>query len=635
MLNAIEHLTEAAEGPAIDELRPALAAEQSAYQALLKLRAREHRVMRNSQQQQSQPNSSSRNQSSRFQQQLQQLELRNSENRYEMQQSATQQQQETEAQREDRQVLNRLRELARRQTDLNKRIKELQSQLQEAQTEKEREDIQKQLKRLRDEEQQILRDTDELRNRMDQPQNEERMAEARDQLEQTREHVRQTSEALEQGMVTQAAASGTRAERQLSELRDDFRRQTAQQFSDEMKQMRDDARQLAKDQQQLAEKLDELAKPQSKSLRETGERQEAEQQAESQRQKLDGLLDRMESTIQEADQTEPLLSKQLYDALRDARQSRLKEAMDATKELLRRGFPDEAQLAEKVAHQEIDKLKQGIERAAESVLGDESESLRRALDEVQQLQKQLDQEIARADPQQQPDQSQNGESGRRQSRNAQQQDPSETEQRDRQRNGGGRQQTDDPQQSPGRQQDASRQQDNSSESRDTQQTQSDPSGQPSDRQQESSSQSDQSNQQPQQGGRRQTNDSQQPRDGRQNASDTDERGQRQADPDGLGGFRRFFEEGNRLFAPLTGADFRQWSDRLRDVEEMIDDPELRAKTAGIRERARAVRVDLKTPFERTELELGPHVDFTTTVGVTATNLRRVIAPAVQGRTRTD
>jgi hypothetical protein len=36
-----------------------------------------------------------------------------------------------------------------------------------------------------------------------------------------------------------------------------------------------------------------------------------------------------------------------------------------------------------------------------------------------------------------------------------------------------------------------------------------------------------------------------------------------------------------------------WSDRLRDVEEMLDDPELRAEAARIRDRARGIRQDLK------------------------------------------
>ena len=36
-----------------------------------------------------------------------------------------------------------------------------------------------------------------------------------------------------------------------------------------------------------------------------------------------------------------------------------------------------------------------------------------------------------------------------------------------------------------------------------------------------------------------------------------------------------------------------WSDRLRDVEEIIDDPELRAEAARIRDQARSIRADVK------------------------------------------
>jgi hypothetical protein len=44
---------------------------------------------------------------------------------------------------------------------------------------------------------------------------------------------------------------------------------------------------------------------------------------------------------------------------------------------------------------------------------------------------------------------------------------------------------------------------------------------------------------------------------------------------------------------LTGNDFVDWSDRLRDVEEMLDLPELRTEVARIRDRARAVRVEFR------------------------------------------
>lgn len=44
---------------------------------------------------------------------------------------------------------------------------------------------------------------------------------------------------------------------------------------------------------------------------------------------------------------------------------------------------------------------------------------------------------------------------------------------------------------------------------------------------------------------------------------------------------------------MTGDDFLDWSDRLREVEEILNDPELRAKAARIRDRAKAIRKEVK------------------------------------------
>src|SRR6185369_13018785 len=105
----ITHLTAAAGGPAKEPLQPALTAEQAAYQSLLKLRAREHNVVRQNQRQRSSSRASAaRSQQQR--QQLNQLDLKNEENRYETQRQAQEQQQETAEEKENRQVLNRLRE---------------------------------------------------------------------------------------------------------------------------------------------------------------------------------------------------------------------------------------------------------------------------------------------------------------------------------------------------------------------------------------------------------------------------------------------------------------------------------------------------------------------------------------------
>jgi hypothetical protein len=44
---------------------------------------------------------------------------------------------------------------------------------------------------------------------------------------------------------------------------------------------------------------------------------------------------------------------------------------------------------------------------------------------------------------------------------------------------------------------------------------------------------------------------------------------------------------------LTGEDFAKWADRLRNVEEMVDDPGIRAEVARVREIARGIRVEFK------------------------------------------
>ncbi|MDR3623043.1 MAG: hypothetical protein P4L85_27065 [Paludisphaera borealis] len=201
MNEAARLLGEAAAANAPTTLKPALAAEQAAYQALLKLRAREFEVVRNNARQRQRGGQAGGSPSQR---QLNQLELTNDENRFEEQSRAKEEQlsQKEQEQRETRQVVSRLRELAQRQADLNDRLKELQSALEAAKDEPAKKEIERQLKRLREQQQQILRDSDELQERMENEQNRERMADSRQQVEQGREHVRQTSEALEEGRLS-------------------------------------------------------------------------------------------------------------------------------------------------------------------------------------------------------------------------------------------------------------------------------------------------------------------------------------------------------------------------------------------------------------------------------------------------
>lgn len=614
MSEAVEELTRAKEGPEIPALQDGLRAEQSAYRALLKLRAREHQVARANSR-----SSRGSQASSRSQQQLQQLELKNDQNRYETErlaQSAADQQAQ-----ENRQVLNRLRELARRQGDINQRLKELQSALQEATDEQQREELERQLKRLREQQQELLRDTDELLSRMQQPQNEQRLNENRQELEQARNQIRQASEALEQGMVSSAVNSGARAQQQLEEVRDEMRRATSNQFAEEMRSLSESATELDQREQELARNLEELVQPspENRSLRDRGQRQQISEDLGTQRRQLESLLERMRATVLESEETEPLLAERLHDAYRDAEQRQTSRSLESARRSLDQGLVQDASREERIAGQGIRELREGVERAAASVLGDETEALRRAHQTVDELARQLQQEMERAtgrrgtesdsesDNARSPGQPQNGQGDR----------PQTEAQADASQSGG----------EPG-QRDAEREatEGRSGQRQASQTAQSGRGGQ----RPEDDSENPQSG-----GGRGEPSESDQPRAGQSSGAQSSERpGERPADeeraggsrdpnssPDeqrqrggpnrsggeGLGGFEQlateFRSEPGRVFAPLTGGDFTQWSDRLRDVEEMIGDPQLRAEAARILDRARAVRKDLRRHSEAPNWDL--------------------------------
>lgn len=635
MEKALSHLTEAADQNSVKPLPPAVAAEQAAYQALLKLQAREFQVSRGGR------GGGGGGGGGRMQQQLDQLDLKQTENRYETQRQASLQNQ-TPEQREQLQFLNRLKELARRQSDLNRRLQELQTALQEAKTEAEKEAVRRQLKRLREEEQEMLDDVDELRQRMDRAQNQSQVAEARQQLDQTRNDIRKTAQELEKEAVSQALASGTRAQRDLQQLQDDFRKKTSNQFAEEMRQMRTEARQLAQREADLAKKMEDIASARRKTLSDTTERNQVAEQLAQQKSGMTNLLNDVRRVTEQSEAAEPLLSKQLYDTYRRTDQAKANQALDMAGELLRRGFVPQATEAEKPAGTVVNQLKQGVERAAESILGDEAEALRLARSELDDLTRQIEDEMAQAnqqagqtpgEPGQNANQSgsQNGQRGERRNQPGQggqqgeqnQGQPGERNNQLQASGESGNQQEQLAQNSSQGQRGGQRggqgqrgeqgQQGNRGQRGQGQQNQSDSSQQASANQGQNgqSGQAGQGNQgqegqQGQQGqggrgrgegqrgaGQRQALTAGEPT--RQGGTPGQRGGARAGGGGGGGGEQT--DEVLRQFGgwtgPLTGAEYTQWSDRLRNVEEMVDIPELRNQLAQVLDRARGIRADVK------------------------------------------
>ncbi len=374
---ALDELSDAASAPSLAPLDAAWTASQTAFQALLRLQPKETNLV--------QSNNGSGG-GSRNRAQIDQLRMRREANNY-----ANQSQAQSEVTPEDREQLNllsRLRELSRRQQDLNARLQELQTALAAATSEAEREEIRRELKRLEEEQRRMLADLDDARQRLDQMQPGEQREQTRQQLDDTRDNMQQSSERLASGEVSSALAAGTRAEEQLNQTSDDMREESSSVFADQLRELRQQARELSEEQSKLAEQFEE-ENDLAPSLDDTAGQTELQQSLQAQQDRLDQLLDHLRQVTEDAEGTEPTLHRQLYDLLREQGTQGPARDLETSAELLRRGFREEAQRQQANVQAGFDHLRQAIERAADSVLGNEATEMRFASNELEDLAREL------------------------------------------------------------------------------------------------------------------------------------------------------------------------------------------------------------------------------------------------------
>ena len=391
MEEAVKTLEKAIESKDTKPLRPAHEFERKAYESLIRARSREHDVT------QSQSQSSGQGQPQ--EQQLMQLEMKQKEMKYE-EESEAQDPVEKALQDANLDVLNRLKELARRQEAIAEKIKELQNALEEAKTEEEKQELERQLKRLQEEQEQLLRDLDDLTEKMDTEQNRPNMAEEREKIEETREDVREAAEKLEEGKLADAANAATRAQREIEEVQEEFRKKTSRRFDQEMRDLRQRARDLAENQEEIGKKFEENPSATEKE-NPFDERSsplanaELARELESQKKALGEMLEEMRELSENAEESEPILSTAIYDAFRKARTGGIEESLDEARDLTRYNRREMAQESERVAARGLEELKEGVEEAAEKVLGSEADALRLARSELESLIEQAREESER------------------------------------------------------------------------------------------------------------------------------------------------------------------------------------------------------------------------------------------------
>jgi len=508
-------LDSATDGP----LEPAWSSAQGAVQALLRMQPKEFNVSRSRQA------GGGGGGQSRSQRQLDQLDFSDEENRYE---TASQAQSMTSPeQKEQLQVLSKLSELARRQEDINKRLQELQTEIAKAKDEEEKERIRRELKRLEEEQRRMLADIDETRERMDRLQSNSENREARERLDQTRQEMQELGESLRREEVSQALATGTRAQENLEELKEDFRNETSSQFTEQLREARRAARELAENQRAIRENLESLDQNQGPRLDNSEDRERIVQQFQEQQENLDTLMQQLREVTEASEFSERKLHRELYDLLRQQSQSDIDEQLQTSSDLLRQGFVEQTENMQPNLQRGFDELRENVERAASSVLGDEATSLRFAQEELDSLTRDLQAE--RGDNENGSPAGQQGEEQR-----------------------------------PG------------SESSNSSLAQ-----QPSD---------SQSSQPGQQSGGSQSGGSASPRGGQGGGFGG---GGSEDIASALDEFLREFSNSPGRDSPLTGRGFGDWNQRLRTIEELVEQPDIRQRLSQAREEAERLRAEFK------------------------------------------
>ena len=268
-------------------------------------------------------------------------------------------------------ILKRLDDLAKRQRDLNEEMKALQMAMNQADTPEKRAEIERQLKQLREQQRELLAEVDKLEEKTA----ETASPEQKQALDEAREKVQQANEQLNEKKLGDALASGRRAQETLEKLHDDFRETSAAKLAQQLRDLREDARNLEQRQRELTEATPPPSESKPNRLSESGT---AQPDIASQRENFKQLIEALRKTAETAERAEPLVAKDLGEALRQADQNGIDKALEKI------GKPGANNSAQQ-ASDGLAQLTREIENAAERILGNEEQALRYAREELERL----------------------------------------------------------------------------------------------------------------------------------------------------------------------------------------------------------------------------------------------------------
>lgn len=378
MLDAIVHLKKAYDQTTAEPLGDAIMHEQSALRYLHQLASSKTMIMTGAQgagepqDQEDKPKED--------------LDLKKMENPYQSEKSAKPE--AGQEAREAMEVLQRLADLAKRQRDLNEEIKELQMALKDADTPEKKAELERRLKQLRDQQRELMEDMDRLKEKTSESAGKTAAKEQEKALEEASKKASQADENLQKGKLGEALAAGRRTQDSLEKMEEDLRESGAAKLGEQLRELRQEACELDRAQKELAEKppAPENGEAPKGGPPRLGGTQKADAADPIQKQKegLDQLMEGMRKAAENAEQAQPLVANDLAEALRHADQGGVAEALD---EMQKAAGAEEAASREaaKSAEEGISKLTGEVEKAAERILGNEAKALRYAREELEKL----------------------------------------------------------------------------------------------------------------------------------------------------------------------------------------------------------------------------------------------------------
>ncbi len=285
--------------------------------------------------------------------------------------------------------------MAQRQKNINDEISKLISEIQKKQ---EIEENKRRLERLKEEEKRNLEQLDDLESQlamgdMRDPQ----VRKALQQLQETRDQMNRSLENLKEDELQQARLSSSKAISALDQMQEQLKQYSREAAFQRMKKLQEKMREMNEDQQNIVEQMREITEEQEIPL--LTSHQDDQDKKQQIKEKKEQLAEQFMDTIEMAgdlsersDQSQKLMSQKLGDWLRQTSQKGILEDIEKEKQvpLIQYSIWDKAIEHEENIFEKLQESSNELDQVAQSMVSNDLEGMQLALNYLNDLLQQKD-----------------------------------------------------------------------------------------------------------------------------------------------------------------------------------------------------------------------------------------------------